>query len=80
MCRMAMESHIKLRVSLLEQICDAQNTREDGVMALILLLLLLVSGGFTYYGFRTKGKYGGLVPAILVILLIYLLVGAGHPH
>jgi len=49
-------------------------------MRLILLLLLLVSGGFTYYGFRNRGKFGGLVPAILVILLIYLLVGAGHPH
>jgi hypothetical protein len=49
-------------------------------MVLILLLLLLVSGGFTYYGFRNYGKYGGLVPAMLVILMIYLLVGAGHPH
>jgi hypothetical protein len=49
-------------------------------MVLILLLLLLVSGGFTYYGYRTYGKYGGLVPAMLVILLIYFLVGAGHPH
>ena len=49
-------------------------------MVLILLLLLLVTGGFTYYRYRTYGKYGGLVPAMLVILLIYFLVGASHPH
>ncbi len=49
-------------------------------MRLILLLLLLVSGGFTYYKFRNRGRFGGLVPVMLVILLIYLLVGAGHPH
>jgi len=48
-------------------------------MVLILLLLLLVSG-FTYYGFRSYGKYGGVVPAMLVILLIYLLVGTAHFH
>lgn len=48
-------------------------------MRLILLLLLLVTGGATYYGYRNYGRYGGLVPAMLVILLIYLLVGAG-PH
>ena len=44
------------------------------------LLLLIVSGGFTYYGYRNHGKYGGLVPAMLVILLIYLLVGTAHMH
>ena len=49
-------------------------------MVLILLLLLVVSGGFTYYGFRSYGRYGGLVPAMLVILLIYLLVGTSHFH
>jgi hypothetical protein len=59
---------------------DAKKPKEDRVMMLILLLLLMVSGGFTYYGFRKHGKYGGLVPAMLVILLIYFLVGAGHPH
>jgi hypothetical protein len=49
-------------------------------MVLILLLLLVVSGGFTYYGYRTYGKYGGLVPAMLVILLVYFLVGTAHFH
>ena len=49
-------------------------------MMLILLLLLLVAGGFTYYAFRNYGKYGGLVPAMVVILLIYLLVGTHHFH
>ena len=47
-------------------------------MVLILVLLLLVTGGFTYYGYRSYGKYGGLVPAMLVILLIYFLVGTAH--
>jgi len=47
-------------------------------MELILLLLLLVSGGFTYYRYRNSGKYGRLVPAMLVILLIYILVGTVH--
>jgi hypothetical protein len=49
-------------------------------MVLILLLLVLISGGFTYYGFRNYGRYGGLVPAMLAILLIYLLVGTNHIH
>ncbi len=49
-------------------------------MVLILLLLVLISGGFTYYGFRKYGRYGGLVPAMLAILLIYLLVGTNHIH
>ena len=49
-------------------------------MVLILLLLLLVTGGATYYGYRSYGRYGGLVPAMLVILLIYLLVGTAHFH
>jgi hypothetical protein len=53
---------------------------EDEGMVLILLLLLLISGGFTYYGYRSYGKYGGMVPAMLVILLIYLLVGTAHMH
>jgi len=47
-------------------------------MELILLLLLLVSGGLTYYRFRNSGKYSRLVPAMLVILLIYILVGTAH--
>jgi hypothetical protein len=50
------------------------------IMVLILLLLLLASGGAAYYRFRNTGKYGGLVPAMLVILLIYVLVGAAHFH
>ncbi len=49
-------------------------------MVLILLLLLVISGGFTYYGYRSYGKYGGLVPAMLVILLVYFLVGTHHFH
>jgi hypothetical protein len=44
-------------------------------MVLILVLLLLLSGGGTYWGYRNHGPYGGVVPAMLVILLIYLLVG-----
>jgi hypothetical protein len=63
-----------------EQLAGGKNIEGGWLMVLILLLLLLVSGGFTYYGFRSYGKYGGLVPAMLVILMIYLLVGAGHPH
>jgi hypothetical protein len=46
-------------------------------MVLILILLLLLSGGGTYWGYRSYGRYGGLVPAMLVILLIYLLIGRG---
>jgi hypothetical protein len=49
-------------------------------MVLILLLFLVISGGFTYYGFRSYGKYGGLVPAMLVILLVYFLVGTSRIH
>ena len=49
-------------------------------MVLILLLLLLISGAGTYYAYRSYGKYGGLVPAMLVILLIYFLVGTAHFH
>ncbi len=49
-------------------------------MVLILVLLLLISGGFTYYGYRSYGKFGGLVPAMLVILLIYFLGGTAHMH
>ncbi len=44
-------------------------------MVLILVLLLLLSGGGTYWGYRNYGRYGGLAPAMLVILLIYLLLG-----
>jgi len=55
-------------------------TGEDEGMVLILLMLLLVAGGFTYYAFRKYGRYGGLVPAMVVILLIYLLVGTHHFH
>jgi hypothetical protein len=47
-------------------------------MSLILLLLLLVSGGVTYYRYRNNGKYKGMVPVMLVILMIYLLVGSAH--
>ena len=50
------------------------------MMVLILLLLLVISGGGTYYAYRNYGKYGGLVPAMLVILLIYFLVGTAHFH
>jgi hypothetical protein len=53
---------------------------EDDAMVLILLLFLLLSGAFTYYGYRSYGAYGGLVPGMVVILLIYLLVGASHLH
>jgi hypothetical protein len=49
------------------------------MMVLILLLLLLACGGATYYAYRNYGRYGGLVPAMLTILMIYLLVG-GHAH
>jgi hypothetical protein len=49
-------------------------------MVLILLLFLLGSGGATYYGYRSYGRFGGLVPAMLVILLIYVLVGTAHFH
>ena len=48
-------------------------------MVLFLLLLLLASGGATYYTYRNYGRYGGLVPAMTTILLIYLLVGR-HGH
>jgi hypothetical protein len=58
----------------------ARKIEEDEGMVLILLLLLLISGGGTYYAYRNYGKYGGLVPAMLVILLIYLLVGTAHFH
>ena len=48
-------------------------------MALILLLLVLASGGGTYYAYRKYGRFGGLVPAMLTILLIFLIVGHyGH--
>jgi hypothetical protein len=49
-------------------------------MMLILLLFLLASGGLTYYRYRSTGKYGRLVPAMLVILMIYLLFGKAHIH
>ena len=49
-------------------------------MVLILLLLVLAAGGATYYAYRKHGRYGGLVPAMLTILLIYLLVGRHGPH
>jgi hypothetical protein len=49
-------------------------------MVLILLLLLLATGGAAYYRYRGQGRFGGLVPAVLVILLIYVLVGAAHFH
>ncbi|MGD0118967.1 MAG: hypothetical protein ABSD30_12940 [Candidatus Binatus sp.] len=49
-------------------------------MVLILLLILLASGGFTYYKYRNTGKYGRLVPAMLVILMIYFLVGVARYH
>ncbi len=58
----------------------ARKIEEDEGMVLILLLLLLISGGGTYYAYRNYGKYGGLVPAMLVILLIYFLVGTAHFH
>jgi hypothetical protein len=58
----------------------ATNNEGGRAMVLILLLLVLISGGFTYYGFRKYGRYGGLVPAMLAILLIYLLVGTNHIH
>ena len=44
-------------------------------MVLILVLLVLLSGGGTYWAYRNYGRYGGLVPAMLVIVLIYLLLG-----
>jgi hypothetical protein len=47
------------------------------MMVLILLLLLLACGGATYYAYRNYGRYGGLVPAMLIILMVYLLVGRG---
>jgi len=50
------------------------------MMVLILLLLVLASGGGTYYAYRNYGRYGGMVPAMLTILLIYLLVGRGGLH
>ena len=49
------------------------------MMVLILLLILLASGGATYYVYRDYGRYGGMVPVMLTILMIYLLVG-GHAH
>jgi len=49
-------------------------------MALILLLLLVVSGGFTYYNYRKTGTYNRMVPVMLVILMTYLLVGKAHWH
>ena len=58
----------------------ARKIEEDEGMVLILLLLLLISGAGTYYAYRSYGKYGGLVPAMLVILLIYFLVGTAHFH
>jgi hypothetical protein len=51
-----------------------------GVMVLLLVVLVVLCGGFTYYGYRSYGKYGGLVPAMLVILLIYFLVGTTRFH
>jgi len=47
---------------------------------LILLFFLLLSGGATYYRYRSTGKYGRLVPAMLVILMVYLLFGRAHIH
>ncbi len=49
-------------------------------MVLILVLLLILSGGATYYRYRNKAPYGGLVPAVAVMLLIVLLVKASHLH
>jgi hypothetical protein len=49
-------------------------------MVLLLVVLVVLCGGFTYYGYRSYGKYGGLVPAMLVILLIYFLVGTARFH
>jgi hypothetical protein len=57
--------------------CDEESLRRRASMVLILILLLLLSGGGTYWGYRSYGRYGGLVPAMLVILLIYLLIGRG---
>jgi hypothetical protein len=59
---------------------EKRTVGEDEDMVLILLLLLLMAGGFTYYAFRNYGRYGGLVPVMVVILLIYLLVGTHHFH
>jgi hypothetical protein len=49
-------------------------------MVLILLLVLLASGGGTYYSYRKYGPYRALVPSMIVILMIYLLVGSRHIH
>ena len=46
------------------------------MMRLILLLLVLVSGGASYYTYRNSdNKYRRLVPAMLTILMVYLLFG-----
>jgi len=58
----------------------ARVIRRLNMMVLILLLLVLASGGGTYYAYRNYGRYGGMVPAMLTILLIYLLVGRGGLH
>ncbi len=50
------------------------------MMVLILLLLVLASGAGTYHAYRNKGRFGALVPAMLTILLIYLLVGRHGLH
>ncbi len=47
-------------------------------MVMILLLLLLLSAGPTYYNYRKYGPKATLVPTMLTILMIYLLVGARH--
>ena len=45
------------------------------MITLLLLLLLLASGGATYWAYRNHGYYGGAVPTMLTILMIYLLLG-----
>ena len=77
------KNHVRLGVNFGGAIsgrAEKRITGEDEGMVLILLLLLLVAGGFTYYAYRNYGRYGGLVPAMVVILLIYLLVGMHHFH
>jgi hypothetical protein len=49
-------------------------------MLLILVLLVLLSGGVAYYQNRNRAPYKGLVPVMTVALLICLLIAATHSH
>jgi hypothetical protein len=61
---------------------DKPQTRmlEMGLILIVVILLLLFGGGGGYYGYRTYGGIGGIIPLILVILVLVWLLGGGYLH